>query len=137
MSGSGTYKSRAQRRRQRLGGSQGKHLARVLGPLHVRVVTPKPPTAVPYADYLKTHHWRALRTKVLARWSGMCENCGSARAAHVHHKTYERLGRELLSDLTPLCADCHAAEHGTGVKEGPPEGGPRHITMFPTERIEV
>lgn len=29
-------------------------------------------------------------------------------AIEVHHNTYVRLGRELLSDLCTLCSDCHA-----------------------------
>ena len=29
----------------------------------------------------------------------------------LHHLTYERVGEELLSDLTPLCSTCHAMIH--------------------------
>jgi hypothetical protein len=39
-----------------------------------------------------------------------CEKCGgetmSLEQLQLHHKTYERLGRELISDLQLLCADC-------------------------------
>ena len=39
-----------------------------------------------------------------------CELCYTERPIlgfDVHHLTYERLGRELLSDLQVLCHDCH------------------------------
>lgn len=68
--------------------------------------------AMPYAAYLRTKHWRDLRARVLQRWQGQCEECGE-RAREVHHKTYERLGREHMQDLTPLCDDCHRREHPT------------------------
>lgn len=71
--------------------------------------------ALPYDAYLRTEHWRKLRLVVLDRWGGYCEGCGVRPAVQVHHKTYERLGREELADLTPLCATCHAGEHGLTV----------------------
>ena len=40
-----------------------------------------------------------------------CRACG-ATTVDLHHKTYERLGCELLSDLQALCRDCHATAHG-------------------------
>lgn len=67
--------------------------------------------ALPYALYLKTEHWKYLRARALARWGGYCENCGTAPALEVHHRTYARLGRERLEDLTPLCSPCHRATH--------------------------
>lgn len=30
----------------------------------------------------------------------------------VHHKTYDRIGDELLDDLVLLCKSCHKAQHG-------------------------
>ncbi len=29
-----------------------------------------------------------------------------------HHNTYERVGRELETDLVPLCLTCHQRHHG-------------------------
>ncbi len=75
------------------------------------LVSSRAPTSEAYAIYLRTPHWRALRRKVLLRWRGLCENCATAPAAEVHHKTYERMGNELLTDLTPLCSECHKQEH--------------------------
>jgi hypothetical protein len=38
----------------------------------------------------------------------------------VHHRTYERFGREDTGDLTVLCRRCHTLFHG--VVEGHPKG---------------
>jgi hypothetical protein len=36
-----------------------------------------------------------------------CERCESQFKLDLHHKNYERLGKELLSDLELLCQGCH------------------------------
>ncbi len=44
-----------------------------------------------------------------------CERCGDRHNVwqlEFHHKTYERLGHELLEDLEMLCPECHARQHG-------------------------
>lgn len=86
--------------------------------------------ALPYPLYLKTLHWREMRAKALARWGGYCEGCGVRLATEVHHNTYERLGEERESDLTPLCEPCHRSEHpspgtksGAAHREGQPQVG--------------
>jgi hypothetical protein len=40
-----------------------------------------------------------------------CERCGAKRTLEVHHRTYERLGRERDADLEVLCGDCHEVHH--------------------------
>ena len=41
-----------------------------------------------------------------------CSKCAvKGERLTVHHLTYERLGCELLSDLTPLCRGCHNEAH--------------------------
>lgn len=37
----------------------------------------------------------------------VCDQPGNNRTLHAHHRTYERLGHELDSDITVLCDDCH------------------------------
>lgn len=37
--------------------------------------------------------------------------CGETERIHLHHKTYERIGEELLTDLVPLCPNCHTLVH--------------------------
>ncbi len=48
----------------------------------------------------------------MERSGGVCEACGDAPAAQVHHLTYERIGRELLFDLAAVCLECHKKAHG-------------------------
>jgi hypothetical protein len=73
-------------------------------PLYVR--------AIPYAEYLKTDHWKRLRKTALIKAEFRCQLCNKATELHVHHRTYERLGEEKDSDIIALCADCHAKFHG-------------------------
>ena len=61
--------------------------------------------------YLELPAWKQVRQKVLERDSYLCI-CGE-RATYVHHKTYENLGQELLSDLVALCKNCHDGYHGS------------------------
>lgn len=63
-----------------------------------------------YESYLLSWEWKKARRKALERTGNRCEECGDA-AAHVHHKTYERIGAEADADLSPLCARCHEEHH--------------------------
>jgi len=65
-----------------------------------------------YRKYLLTPEWKQRRVFVLERDGRACVLCGSVDELQVHHRTYERRGDELLSDLTTLCAECHAKHHG-------------------------
>lgn len=65
-----------------------------------------------YKDYLKTVHWKAMKDKALARAKHRCQVCNSSEKLNVHHRTYDRLGEEKLSDLTVLCRVCHSKFHG-------------------------
>lgn len=40
-----------------------------------------------------------------------CERCTSKRELQVHHKCYDRLGREWDQDLEVLCDTCHGGHH--------------------------
>jgi hypothetical protein len=68
--------------------------------------------AMPYADYLLTPEWQERRQAALDRAGRRCQVCNTPRRLHVHHRTYERRGRELPGDLTVLCDRCHALFHG-------------------------
>lgn len=74
-----------------------------------------------YQTYIKSNEWRVVseETKRLADYR--CQVCNKNEATsnlHVHHRTYERLGRELQSDLIALCGDCHSLFHGkTGIPD--------------------
>jgi len=65
-------------------------------------------TTPAYHRYLHTWPWR-LRRWLRLLWAGhRCENCGNrAKPLQCHHRTYERLFHERISDLQILCIDCH------------------------------
>ncbi len=65
-----------------------------------------------YADYIRSALWRnnPARLAELAASGGRCRTCNRAAAEvelQVHHRTYARLGAELVGDLTTLCVECH------------------------------
>ena len=44
-----------------------------------------------------------------------CQVCNTDKSIlDTHHRTYERLGRELDGDLIVLCRDCHRIFHENG-----------------------
>ena len=63
-----------------------------------------------YDEYLRSPEWKVKREQVLAR-DLTCVLCASAKKLQVHHRTYERLGNEELTDLVTLCDDCHSDWH--------------------------
>ncbi len=65
-----------------------------------------------YADYIRSALWRnnPARLAELAASGGRCRTCNRGAAEvelQVHHRTYARLGAELVGDLTTLCVECH------------------------------
>jgi hypothetical protein len=66
---------------------------------------------MPYSDYLQTSEWQEIRKRALKRAYYKCQICNSNGILHVHHRTYERRGEELLSDLIVLCEACHKHYH--------------------------
>ncbi len=67
---------------------------------------------MPYNDYLKTDHWQKIRRKALKNARGACQLCNNKDSIlNVHHRTYERRGEELLSDVIVLCQVCHEKFH--------------------------
>lgn len=67
-----------------------------------------------YKTYLQTKHWHDLRKRIFERDGYCCTRCYCAARLEAHHLTYERLGHELLSDLTTLCNRCHRQIHEMG-----------------------
>jgi hypothetical protein len=66
-----------------------------------------------YDEYLETPEWKATRKETLALASHRCNRCGQSRdVMHVHHRTYQNLGREQPEELEVLCPQCHRDEHG-------------------------
>lgn len=60
-----------------------------------------------YPRYLASREWSLLREQVRERSGNHCEHCFIAPQQAVHHLTYERIGREDLSDLMAVCNPCH------------------------------
>lgn len=67
---------------------------------------------VNYYKYLQSWEWSAIRYQKILEAGYWCERCKSSYMLQVHHKTYERLGAELMEDLEVLCWLCHKSEHG-------------------------
>lgn len=69
---------------------------------------------IDYYEYIKSPEWKAKSRDAKERAGWKCQLCskpGSNGDLHTHHNNYERLGRELPSDLIVLCANCHAKFH--------------------------
>lgn len=64
-----------------------------------------------YHEYIQSKAWIKKRWAVIVRRGFKCESCGSDKELHVHHLTYERLGKEKFSDLQVLCRVCHEGVH--------------------------
>jgi hypothetical protein len=76
---------------------------------------------VEYEAYIGSSAWDRRRTRRLEKDGRKCQGCGSTAAGlHVHHRTYERFGDELLNDLVTVCEDCHAFVHEEKDRTGLP-----------------
>lgn len=61
-----------------------------------------------YEKHIHSARWRNIRKDMFRLRNNKCERCDQSSATlELHHKTYERLGRELISDLEVLCGACH------------------------------
>lgn len=68
--------------------------------------------AMPYQQYLRTPEWRRTRAAALLRASNACSlDVTHTHGLEVHHRTYERRGAELMTDLAVLCHSCHQLHH--------------------------
>lgn len=68
--------------------------------------------SMPYKEYLQTEHWQNVRRRALKTAKGRCQLCNeNKKALDVHHKTYERKGREYRRDVIVLCRSCHEKFH--------------------------
>jgi restriction endonuclease Mrr len=68
--------------------------------------------SMPYPFYLRTPEWRRTRAAALVRAGNACSlDVTHTRDLEVHHRTYERRGEELVTDLIVLCHSCHQLHH--------------------------
>lgn len=67
-----------------------------------------------YKDYMRSDEWEAKKQERIAI-DGSCVMCGKPisriRSVQVHHVTYARLGKNVLTDLCTLCGSCHKKIH--------------------------
>jgi len=80
--------------------------ARTLSDEEIRVLK-----ALPYRVYLQSSWWFSRRNKALRDAGYRCNRCEVKRDLEVHHRSYQRLGAELDSDLEVVCRGCHLGHH--------------------------
>jgi 5-methylcytosine-specific restriction endonuclease McrA len=102
----------------RLAHRQRKRMAR-----QDRVGKPRPPQRPPmlrkrpdYYEYLRSETWRKVRLWRIYLAGNKCQKCGAGAPFQVHHLNYDRLGRELCTDLQVLCFPCHKKVHETDLE---------------------
>ena len=68
-----------------------------------------------YKKYIQSQKWKTKRLQYFKRYGNECKKCGlkgiKRNLMHLHHKTYDRLGKEKLTDLVSLCKKCHTFFH--------------------------
>ena len=60
-----------------------------------------------YNEVIGSLRWKAIKARLISERGAKCQTCRAAVLLDLHHKTYERLGRELDEDLELLCRKCH------------------------------
>lgn len=66
-----------------------------------------------YSLFLQTEYWKKFAAYARKKAEYICQDCGAMGVSlHVHHLTYERRGKERLSDVKVLCKSCHEKVHG-------------------------
>jgi hypothetical protein len=66
---------------------------------------------IDYYAYLKSPEWAVRRQWKLEAAENRCQLCDATDRLQVHHRTYERLGKERIADLIVLCERCHRKFH--------------------------
>ncbi len=64
-----------------------------------------------YQDYLNSNYWKDLKEKYRRSNFPKCCLACQKKEFILHHRSYARIGREYLTDLIPLCRDCHEIIH--------------------------
>ena len=64
-----------------------------------------------YDEYMQSDKWQFKRQQILTFWDYRCCLCFNENSLHVHHRTYESLGNELITDCIILCNECHDRHH--------------------------
>lgn len=80
-------------------------------PARRRWIKPKQAPKVAYQRYIHSKKWERRREAYFDAFERACHICGATTKVQLHHKTYERMGAELDSDLVPLCSMHHRELH--------------------------
>lgn len=75
-----------------------------------------------YHAYIRSQDWIDKSNKAKKRAGYRCQLCNAPEGEvtlNTHHRTYERLGNEIPSDLIVLCSDCHKTHHGVIQRNAP------------------
>ena len=65
-------------------------------------------TSASHGEYINSEHWKAFRAYAFTHYERKCYLCNTHQEPiELHHNTYERKGREKLSDVIPLCRKHH------------------------------
>lgn len=64
-----------------------------------------------YLEYLQSDLWKQKKVEALSVMGNFCKICGSKKNINVHHRSYDRIGEELVEDLSILCKSCHKMIH--------------------------
>lgn len=70
----------------------------------------RPRRRVNYYEYIKSPAWKKKADAAKKAAGDRCQICYRHKSEvqlDAHHRTYERLGHELPTDITVLCHDCH------------------------------
>ena len=68
-----------------------------------------------YKRYLLSDEWKG-KAQLIKETYGKCSLCGSNKFLNVHHRNYDNLYNEKLTDLICLCRDCHSKYHNKPTK---------------------
>jgi 5-methylcytosine-specific restriction endonuclease McrA len=81
---------------------------------------PRTPHGAAYQEWMTSPGWLAHRRRWWREWLArygaepVCLVCGKPwrlRDGDLHHRSYDRIGRERHDDLIPLCRPCHQLVH--------------------------
>ena len=66
-----------------------------------------------YQQYLRHPLFKAIRSLVMNRNDGICEQCDERRSTEPHHLKYPPWGTfDVPSNMVALCHECHCKVHG-------------------------
>lgn len=64
-----------------------------------------------YQKYINSTKWERRKVSYYAHHPKVCRACAATELIHLHHHTYDRLGKEADDDMVPLCESCHELVH--------------------------